>query len=172
MASFRMNFPDEIQYLSKYAPEAKTEFDAISRGLEIAFDLEDNFVEEKSIHTNENLSWAVRKYNNRVFSIAAPSSIPTKRANTIDTFEFFMKKFDIKEGDRILLLTASIFVPYQLFRFIPIAIEHGLEVDCLGIGDMSDGVEFLKTSNYLQEIRATVNAIVNLKDRYLYNLTK
>ncbi len=164
----------ERPFLRDYAPEALTEFEAISKGMECVFSLnKSKFFEEYHKDNNINLEWAqrtyVEKYNeNTIISLAAPSSDPNRRANSRDTFVFFLKKFNIQNGDRILLITSCIYVPFQVLRFMDLAIEKGFYVDCIGMkNDDNKGVAFCNISNYCQEIKATINAIKYLSDKWL-----
>ena len=160
----------EKEYLEQYAPEAATEFDAMNRGLEEAFDLYGcSYSEEGYVEKNNNLSWAIRKYKNsiNIFSIAASASDPSRRANSKDTFDFFMDNFNIKSGEKLLLVTSCIYVPFQFLKFMDIAIESNIYIDCVGVPNNNEGVQFSKVSNYLQEVKATINAISYLSDKYL-----
>ena len=42
---------------------------------------------------------------------------------TQQTFEFFMKKFRVHEKAKILLITSCIYVPFQLMKFMELAIK-------------------------------------------------
>lgn len=163
----------ELPYISEYAPNALNEFDAINKGLEKAFDLsQDEYCETDYITKNLNLQWSRRKYSEKyfgheIYSLAAPSSDPSRRANSLDTFEYFMRIFDVRPGQRLLLVTSCIYVPFQLLKFIPISIEKNIVVDCVGVSAKQKGTQFSKASNYLQEIKAAVNAIYHLAELYL-----
>lgn len=163
----------ELPYLAEYAPDAKTEYDAINAGLERAFGLtKTEYSERIKMTENVNQRWAVREYTeqylrHRIYSVAAPSSDPARRANSLDTFEFFMKTFRVLPGQKLLLVTSSIYVPFQFLKFIPLSIEHDIEVDCIGVTADKKGSQFSNASNYLQEIKGTVNAINNLAEQYL-----
>lgn len=160
----------EKEYTVKYSPNAGTEFDALNSGLEIAFGLEGTeYTENGYSDLNPNYSWAIRKYNSgmELYSVAAPSSDPNRRANSIDTFEFFMKKFSINKGTKLLLVTSSIYVPFQFLKFMSLAINNDLYIDCVGVVANFAGVQFSKTSNFLQETKATINVMKALSDEFL-----
>ena len=164
----------ERPFLAQYAPDADTEYDAMSRGLEKIFLLDkNNYTQSHHRSENINLEWAVKKYGetysgNTVYSLAAPSTDPSRRANSRDTFTFFLKKFDIKKGDRLLLVTSCIYVPFQLLRFMDLAIEKGFYVDCIGMpNDNNAGTAFSHLTNYLQETKAAINGIKALSDLWL-----
>ncbi len=163
----------ERPYIDEYAPAASTEFEAMSKGLEKVFSLREDFTEEYSRNSNINLEWALRSYHklysgNKVMSLAAPSSDPNRRANSRDTFEFFLEKFRVSEGMSLLLVTSCIYVPFQLLRFMDLAIDRGFYVDCVGMpNDDKKGTAFSQISNYCQETKATINAIKSLSDKWL-----
>lgn len=154
----------EIPYIQEYAPEAKTEFDAIGCGLEKAFSLIRNDYSEQSVSDlNPNLSWAIRQYpshqnNLEIWSLAAPSSDENRRANSLDTFMFFLEIFKIPKGTKILLITSCVYVPFQEMKFMKLAIDYGFEVDCIGSDIDYNGPGVLIAENYLQEVKATINA--------------
>lgn len=155
----------ELEFLQEFAPNATTEFDAISTGMEKCFSLKPEFDEYSHVTQNPNLSWTRRKYletyaGNAVFSLAAPSSDEIRRANSRDTFCFFLEQFDIKEGDKLLLVTSCLYVPFQLLRFMDLAIDHGFYVDCIGMpNDNSKGTSFSLVTGYCQETKAAINAV-------------
>lgn len=126
-----------------------------------------SYDELRNEEANVNLSSAVRKYSekycgNTIYSIAAPSSAPdVRRANSEDTFRFFLKHFDVQSGKKLLLITSCIYVPFQLLKFMDMAIDNGFEVDCVG-AEVADKCTFSKTSNYLQEIKAVIDAAYGL----------
>lgn len=157
----------EKEAINTYAPNAVTEYDAICAGLEQAFSLDQGKYNEDSYENNNvNLSWAIRNYDGTdCYVVAAPSTSPSRRANSMDTFEFFLDKFDVKKGEKVLLVTSCIYVPFQFLKFMEIAIEKELVIDCVGTPYNSNNV--LKPSNYLQEIKATINAIKSLSNIYL-----
>ena len=163
----------ELSYLQEFAPEAKTEYEAISTGMEKCFNLTSGYTEEKGSDENINLCFAVRKYNdtyqdNTVFSLAAPSSDPARRANSRDTFCYFLDNFNIKEGDRLLLVTTCIYVPFQLLRFMDLALDRGFYCDCIGMpNDHKGGTSFSQFTNYCQETKATINGLEALAEKYL-----
>ena len=160
--------------INSYAPEAGTEFDAINKGLEMAFELDGKYEQSGHFDDNINLCSMIRRYtynqkNTEIFSLAAPSSDFTRRANSRDTFEYFLKYFNIKKEDNILLVTSQIYVPYQLLKFVDLAIEGNFNVECVGYS-MAEKEALAKPSNFLQELKGTVNAINLLVEKYALSL--
>jgi hypothetical protein len=146
---------------------AATEFDLFVAAAEKEFGVSDDFAEERHEDgENVNAGWIVRKYAagiRELFIIAAPSSDPKKRrANSSDTYEFFFDRFKVDEGAEILLTTSQIYVPYQHLEAIrTIAVPHKVNLDTIGFvpewGGALQGMN--EPSNYLQEIRSTIQAI-------------
>ena len=164
----------ERPFLEEYAPGAVTEFEAISKGMEKVFSLRpDCYDEELHKDSNINLEWARRTYEDRyndniIMSMAAPSSDPDRRANSRDTFVYFLDRFQVTNGTRLLLVTSCIYVPFQLLRFMDLAIERGFYVDCIGMAnDDKKGTAFSQITNYCQETKAAINAIKSLSDKWL-----
>ena len=164
----------ERPFIEDFAEGAETEYEAISKGLETVFSLKgERFREERSRHENIYLQWALRTYEetyqgNTIQSLAAPSSDPGRRANSRDTFLFFLEKFQIRPGDRLLLVTSCIYVPFQILRFMDLAIEKGFYVDCVGMpNDDRQGTSFSRITNYCQETKAAINAVKSIADLWL-----
>jgi hypothetical protein len=167
LASTRPIGDAERDATNTYAPDAQTEFDLFVAAAETEFCVSSDF-EEECYNDNENVnsSWIIRKYPTtscNVFVIAAPSSEPDKRrANSADTYEFFFERFNVSEGSSILLTTSQIYVPYQHTEAVrTIAIPHNIYLDTIGFlpewGGKLQGMN--EPSNYLQEIRSTIQAI-------------
>ena len=160
----------ERSSIDTYAPEAVTEYDAINAGLEAVFSLGKEFWEDRSDHTNPNLNSCVRNYEKTyrgisISSMAAPSRCPDRRADSRDTFEYFLSRYNIDTTSSVLLVTSQIYVPYQLLKFADLAIEGGFNVECIGT-QMNNSALRTNASNYLQEIKAAVNAIYSLFQKY------
>ncbi len=156
--------------LEKYAPDSKTEYEAMCGGMEKAFGLTKSAYEERiNTNDNDNLAWAERRYCNdhrQIHILSAPSSDLERRANSMDTFEFFLERYKIEPESRILLVTSCIYVPYQLMKFIDLAIKKNLYVDCIGNRQNANTTSVLNTASYLQELKAAINAIYVLSERY------
>lgn len=170
LSGMRVINEKERQTIDTYAPNAMTEYDAINAGLETVFQLGNTFSEERQEHTNQNLNSCVRIYEKtycgiQVCSVAAPSQSPDRRANSRDTFEYFLSLYNIDSTSSLLLVTSQIYVPYQLLKFTDLAIEGGYNVECIGT-QMNASISLSNATNYLQEIKSTVNAIYALSHKY------
>lgn len=171
LASMRPIGDGEREATNTYAPSAATEFDLFVAAAQKVFGADSDFTEERfDDDGNANNSWIIRKYpadGYALFVIAAPSSEPEKRrANSADTYEFFFDRFKADKGSNILLTTSQIYVPYQHLEAVrTIAIPHRINLDTIGFvpewGGALQGMN--EPSNYLQEIRSTIQAI----DRFL-----
>ena len=144
-----------------YAPMANTEYDLINTGAEQVFGLQKNYREECYHNENENLSWAVRRYDLKteipVLSLSGPSSEPQRRrANSADTYKFFIEKCGIQPNQKLLLVTSQIYVPYQQIEAIRMFQE--IYVETVGFPtEWSLGLQgMLEPANYLQEIRSAM----------------
>lgn len=155
-----------------YAPNAATEYDLINAGGEQSFSLPANYREEIYHNENPNKSWAVRTYDTPddilpLFSVSGPSSEPEKRrANSADTYQFFLEKFNVKSGQKLLLVTSQIYVPYQQIEALrTLALPNGLYIETVGFPvEWSNQLQgLMEPANYLQEIRSTIQAL----NRYL-----
>lgn len=170
LSGMRIINEKERPSIDTYAPNAITEYDAINAGLEAVFRLGNIFTEERREHSNQNLNSCVRVYEKTycgigVSSVAAPSQSPDRRANSRDTFEYFLSLYNIDSTSSLLLVTSQIYVPYQLLKFADLAIEGGYNVECIGT-QMNPSVALSNATNYLQEIKSTVNAIYALSHKY------
>lgn len=158
-----------------YAPLARTEYDLINAGAEQSFRIAPNYMEERYCNENPNSSWAFRAYDvldNQIplFSIAGPSSEPDKRrANSADTYQFFFKKFKIAAGQKLLLVTSQIYVPYQQIEALrTLALPYELYIETVGFPiDKANKLQGMtEPANYLQEIRSAIQAI----NRYIHTV--
>ena len=170
LSGTRMINEKERYAVDTYAKGAETEYDAICKGLESAFEISDSYQEDVKDDCNINLCSRVRHYETEseyqeIWSLAAPSNDPKRRANSRDTFEFFLKYFKIKKGDSILLVTSQIYVPYQLMKFMDLAIDGEFNVDCIGYA-MDTKEALARPSNFLQEVKGAVNAMYGLWCKY------
>lgn len=98
--------------------------------------------------------------------LIAPSADPTKRrANTVDQLRHWSERTGIGTGDRVLLLTTQIYVPYQQLAGLRVlGLARGCRVYCCGVDAAHS---FLPAAtfgarSYLQEIRSAVCAAADL----------
>ena len=170
----------EMQYVYRiragrnvYKAAIMTEFDAMNMGIEKAFSISENCSGSYYKNENEYLNSELREYEERygsckIYSMVVASSDPEKRrANSMDTFLGFADKFHVTTGDRLLLVTSTIYVPFQSLKFYKLAIECGFDVDCIGVDHSIENSKYSKATHYIQEIKATIDAMYDLKNTYL-----
>lgn len=156
-------------YVDTYAPRANTEFDAISAGMCCAFGISDCYEDLVEPNKNPNLCATVRHFSetyrgSALYALAAPSSVPERRANSADCFHDFFRRFSVPEGAKLINCTSQIYCTYQHVRALAFAIEYGVEFDTIGFhgdGALSQPV------NYLQEIKSTIDAMNDFADQFV-----
>jgi hypothetical protein len=154
-----------------YAPGAVDEFDLIVAGAQEQFALErSTFHEDRNDDQDQpNLRWIVRRYQTSfdrrpfdILAISAPSSDPAhRRANSADTIRFLLDKENVQPGNRLLLITSQIYVPYvQLEALRTVALPAKVFVETIGFpSDRMPLLQGLSNPNhYLQEIRSAIQA--------------
>ena len=176
LSSMRPVAETEREATNTYAINAKTEYDLMNSGAEISFSFNSVYKEECFRDTsNPNNDWAIREYvscfnDTKVISLAAPSSLPNeRRANSLDTYNFFVDRYNVFPGSKILLITSQIYVPYQQLEAIRgIAFPRNLIVETVGYPSEWNGslTGMLQASNYLQEIRSTIQSINRFSKKY------
>ena len=165
---------------------ATYEFQAISKGLESAFELSDDSSEKKHEDSNPNASFVIRKYEqkyngNDIYSVAAPSTQPeTRRANSADCFKFFFENFDVPKGSKIINCTSQIYCSYQQVKALSYALKHDVIFDTIGfpfalntpnvLYETSNTTLLSKPVNYLQEIKATIDAMYDFINEFSHEL--
>ena len=148
-----------------YAPNAKTEFDLFLFAHDKEFG-NSNYSMQEEQNENVNLSWRILEYDDGVSVLSAPSLEPsTRRANSLDTYMFFVKTYNIQPKESILLVTSEIYVPYQhLEAFRSIALSKNVSIETVGFpaawGGELQGMS--SNENYLQEIRSAIQSLSRL----------
>ena len=165
----------EREATNTYAIDALTEYDLFIAASKLEINANNNGnILRYDDYNNQNNSWIVNKLSTEkdyeVIVLAAPSTEPEKRrANSADTYKFFLEKFNVWEGSRLLLVTSQIYVPYQHMEAIrTIAIPHNIVLDTIGFlpewGGKLQGMN--EPVNYLQELRSTIQSINRFLDEY------
>jgi hypothetical protein len=153
----------------------ETEYDAMEAGMRQAFGLRMLGEERSGNDPNPFLSWRVRTFRDRegrpIAIVAAPTTDPTRRANTPDTYAYWARNLaKLRPGQRILLVTTTIYVPYQHVGAIGmLGLPYGVEVDTVGVDPSDARHEDLRqdftAQKYLQELRSTIRGMRSLVDR-------
>lgn len=155
----------------------ETEYDAMEAGMRRAFALGEPDDEQGGEDANQHLSWRVRTYHDReerpVTVVAAPTTDPIRRANTPDTYAFWAGNLaKLSAGQRVLLVTTAIYVPYQHVGAIGmLGLPYGVQVDTVGVDtdDERHGAlrQAFTAQEYLQELRSAVRGMRTLVDRII-----
>lgn len=168
----------ERQATDTYAPGAQSEFDLLRAAMQMVYPNARLSEKSGNMEGNVNASWALENYLDQVPMqvLAAPSSEPDqRRANTADTFDFWIKQQHPAKGSKVLLITSQIYVPYQQVIAIRLlGLKMGMYIETVGFPtEWSYGIKGLQRPvNYLQEIRATVMELQKLWDASLANETE
>ncbi|MBG6141576.1 hypothetical protein [Longispora fulva] len=96
--------------------------------------------------------------------LSASTSRPPRRPDTSDTFALWARCADPRPGQRVLVVTTQMFVPFQNFDGIRrLNLPHGVEVDTVGLGaEWGDRLE--TAENLLQETLSAVRSGRRLLD--------
>lgn len=148
------------------AEGCRSEFDVLDAGVRRAFKLD----EPVEIDDAPDGSWSVRTYAPagapRVTVLAAPSSEPgVRRAHTADTQRFWAKRAPLAKGDRLLVVTAPIYVPFQHCDAVrTLGLPYGCAIDTVGVDPrLTDELPLpeptLTPGRYLQEIRSAIRSM-------------
>ncbi len=179
LSAYRPILETERIYIDLYALNAKFEFDAIVEGLKSAFAISEKNELISRRYDNPNRNYAIYEFKtkadkNQLFAVAAPSKDPdVRRANSADCLEFFFEKFNIPSGSRIINCTSQIYCPYQQVRALTFAIEYNVVFDTVGFpfclnreNDSFSKEQLSNPVNYLQEIKATIDAMFDFVKIY------
>lgn len=155
----------EMESVRTYS-DGNNEYEAMCDGMRQAFDLK---LYNKVIIQHENIF--LQEHNcfsldGQVGVVAAPSQDPGRRANSVDTYRYFLDKYPHKEGDKVVLVTSAIYVPVQMAQFIKFALENEIEADIVGVDEIISGERYSKAVNYLQEVKATLDCMERLYEEY------
>lgn len=159
---------DEPNLLKLFGlPPYQYEWEVMEAGLRRAFDLNEMVVEVQSPpETPENKRERVSSgltNEGKVQLVVAPAPPDKKRATTPDTYEYWAEKVaHVKDGDRVLVVTSCIYVPFQHAAAVQYLGPHGCVIDTVGIDhaavDDSAAPQQFRGVNYLLEIRSAIIA--------------
>ncbi|WFE52893.1 hypothetical protein [Micromonospora sp. WMMD1155] len=161
--------------------DSRYEVDAMDVGVRLGFGLAEPALTESSGGAVTHESWQVRTYRAagcpEVHVLAAPSSEPAqRRANTPDTYDFWARRSSLQPTDRILVVTSSIYVPFQHNDAIRIlAMRYGCGIDTVGFDPARASVPMASGATgpdrYLQEIRSGILSMRRLHHALAGSLT-
>lgn len=101
--------------------------------------------------------------------VAVPSSVPgQRRANTSDTYNYWANQIRRESSKSVLLITNPIYVVYQgCTAILNLGLQHDLDVEIVGASrqasDLGQVTQQWTAQDYLQEIRASIGALVRLR---------
>lgn len=149
---------------------AEYEVDAMEIGVRRAFGAEHPAESRGSTVPVERTSWRVHTYvydsEHRVDVLAAPADTGRDRANTPDTYKFWAADVNVVAGDRVLVVTTPLYVPFQHSDALRMLRGYGCTVETVGFAATAIGgaPEYQPPTpdRYLQEIRSGIRSMRNL----------
>ena len=154
----------EIPFLD-YVPEEErencTEYLTACYGMESVFGCN---TYKENIESVQNSLGFLREYEKNLYVLCAPTPCGKNRANTLDTLEYWKKLFHTNPYTRILCITSPIYTSYQMAALAEFVIENELLLDFEGCGKCNQRNNVI--TNYLQEIKGTMDAFMRFSERY------
>lgn len=136
--------------LGQAVRDAQSEFDVFVAAASRLFSQEPQV--ERLENPNAHLASASARVGN-VLILAAPSADSQRRANTADNYAVYSEH--VQDGDSVLIVTSSIYVPYQLFVGLQaLGWDRGLTVEAIGFPPEWMGGVLTGPTNVLQELRS------------------
>lgn len=114
-----------------------------------------------------NASWQDKEFNTAagrgIRMLVAPSSSAHRRANTSDGLTFLLDRVPLAQRRHVLIITSTIYAPYQFFTGGPIVSSDGAEhVELIGTPTDTEGDIKLLTQRIAQEIHSALNAVTKI----------
>jgi hypothetical protein len=160
LGGFRPFAGDELDLATALGICVEDEFSAMVAGMELAF----GPLGEPEIVGDDH--W--REYRWGMLSVlAAPSSDPSRRANSADTYRFWAEERG--DGARsALVVTTPIYVPYQGAAAVEtLGLRHGLAVETVATGavasDLGEYTQPFLPGHHLQELRSAIRGMLSLR---------
>ena len=174
LGSEREIFLPEQEIVKHYAAHALTEFD-LGKGAIVSLigsQLADTG--EYDLVTSEwHIARLQRDDGLPIFLLSAPPFLGNGRANTADTYDF-MRRIEqeaLTPTKNILFATGSMYRYAQYFDAVrEISLRTGVDIEVIGYEPRYADNNF-KPSQFLQELKAAVDAAVRLRDTMERNVT-
>jgi hypothetical protein len=178
---FLIEDPPERQVTEAYAPGARDEFDLMVAAAQAEFGLapaRTTFLcgcssaealcpkwlerhpeaeQTPAAYTHERCAELVDDAGRTVASVlSASTGRPPYRPDTSDTFSLWARSANPQVGQRVLVVTSQVFVPFQSFDGMRrLYLPHGVDLDVVGYGD--DWEDRQRPAEYL--LQETLSAI-------------
>ncbi|MFF5173840.1 hypothetical protein ACFY3U_14510 [Micromonospora sp. NPDC000089] len=170
LGSARMVTDQEQVFLREHgASGCRSEMDALDAGVRRYLGFGEPDDEDAHVDLDDqHLSWCVRTYRRdtgpTVRVIAAPSGEPGRRANTADTQRYWAEQSALAPGNRVLVVTSAIYVPFQHADAVrTLGVPFALDVDTVGVeADWSHQPSLhqpVTPGRYIQEIRSAIRSM-------------
>ncbi len=160
LGGFRPFGGDEVPLADVLGIRGGDEFAAMVAGIELAF----GPLGEPVVVGDEG--W--REYRWGTLSVlAAPSSDPSRRANSADTYRFWAEQRS-EGASSVLVVTTPIYVPYQGAAAVEtLGLRHGLAVETVGTSaaanDLGEYTQSFLPEHRLQELRSAIRGMLSLR---------
>lgn len=175
LGGFREIAGDEVALSRRLGISGDNEFEAMTQGVEMAFDRQPHWTVDGDLNGAMNGRWMVRTAEDEAPTlqvIAAPSSEPgTRRANTIDTYRFYAERSAVAHK-HLLIVTNPAYVPYQGCGATQVlGLQYDWSVETVGAdaasSDLGDDTQLFGPQQYLQEIRSAIHGMKSLREAAL-----
>lgn len=154
----------EIPFLG-YVPEKErklcNEYMTACYGIESVFGCD---TYKENVESGSGSPGMLREYQDDLYVLCAPTPKGKPRANTLDTLEYWRKLFCPVSHTSILCITSPIYTSYQMAALAGFVIENDLMLDFEGCGECEQRNSVI--TNYLQEIKGTIDAFKQFAERY------
>ena len=162
LASFREIYPKEQAAAERYAPSAQFEIDLFTAILGQAFPGGGEWEAELSGDPVQQPRLAearrIRPGEPKLSTYASRSLRPESRiANTADTYIQFANDVGIGDGSHILIITSTIYRPFQHMDAVRVLGTLGATVETAGVPPAGSAISH-PPSAFLQEVRSTIRA--------------
>jgi len=178
LGAFRGLSKVEVELATRFDLPVTDEFTAMTEGMRAAFTAwltEPPAIAGEDVARNASRSWRTVTWRPTDAPIEAVSVVaaPTlrrdaDRANTAETYDFWVRRLKRAEIRSVLVITNPIYVPYQGSTAIEsLGLAHGLDVETVGVSsetaDLGPDTQRFEPHHYLQEIRSAIGALIRLR---------
>lgn len=163
LSSFRPVDERESEAAGRYAPSARTELELIAAmtGLTFGANGDWTITTEGDPLSDPTRAQEARRWLGQpeITIYAARSSEPDQRpANTMDTYQQFARDVALAEGQELLVITSTIYRPYQHLEALRALGRYGVTIETVGVPMSRDRPPTHPPSAYLQELRSTLRS--------------